>query len=177
MGFLPYDFGSFKKWCLLGSSLLQIVLVQQQEEEDWEVNMANQPPRLGRRLTRQETMNKNSESSTKPNNKNNSPKPKPPFKPAKDDTKPVLQDPILRSDPIEMEEVVLRLGYQFGGLIQLGLEDASLFIFVMQWVAEARQWSLVVVEGSILLLRCREDHSVKGYTSDRSIRRIEGISG
>ncbi|WVZ25667.1 hypothetical protein V8G54_004211 [Vigna mungo] len=25
MGFLPYDFGSFRKWCLLGSSLLQIV--------------------------------------------------------------------------------------------------------------------------------------------------------
>ncbi|QCE11691.1 uncharacterized protein LOC114185761 [Vigna unguiculata] len=54
-------------------------------------------------------MNKNSESSTKPNNNNNSPKPKPPFKPAKDDTKPVLQDPILRSDPIETEEAVLRL--------------------------------------------------------------------
>ncbi|KAG4921880.1 hypothetical protein AAZX31_18G164500 [Glycine max] len=48
-----------------------------------------------------------SESSTKPNN--NSPKRKPPFKPAKDDTKPVLQDPILRSDPIETEEAVLRL--------------------------------------------------------------------
>ncbi|KAK8466521.1 hypothetical protein PHAVU_008G106450 [Phaseolus vulgaris] len=47
------------------------------------------------------------ESSTKPNN--NSPKLKPPFKPAKDDTKPVLQDPILRSDPIETEEAVLRL--------------------------------------------------------------------
>ncbi|KAJ7961426.1 Cell division control protein 48-like C-like [Quillaja saponaria] len=30
-------------------------------------------------------------------------------RPAKDDTKPVLQDPILRSDPIETEEVVLRL--------------------------------------------------------------------
>ena len=40
-------------------------------------------------------MNKNSESSTKPNNNNNSPKPKPPFKPAKDDTKPVLQDPVI----------------------------------------------------------------------------------
>ncbi|CAM8964558.1 unnamed protein product [Rhodiola kirilowii] len=34
---------------------------------------------------------------------------KPPFKPAKDDTKPVLQDPILRSDPIETEEAVLML--------------------------------------------------------------------
>ncbi|KAF8398533.1 hypothetical protein HHK36_017463 [Tetracentron sinense] len=34
---------------------------------------------------------------------------KPPFRPAKDDTKPVLQDPILRSDPIETEEAVLRL--------------------------------------------------------------------
>ncbi|KAG5009798.1 hypothetical protein AAZX31_07G124700 [Glycine max] len=51
-----------------------------------------------------------SESSTKPNTIiNNSPKSKPPFKPAKDDTKPVLQDPILRSDPIETEEAVLRL--------------------------------------------------------------------
>ncbi|KAK9941370.1 hypothetical protein M0R45_017976 [Rubus argutus] len=34
---------------------------------------------------------------------------KPHFVPAKDDTKPVLQDPILRSDPIETEEAVLRL--------------------------------------------------------------------
>ncbi|KAE8673630.1 notchless protein-like protein [Hibiscus syriacus] len=34
---------------------------------------------------------------------------KPPFKPAKDDTKPHLQDPILRSDPNETEEAVLRL--------------------------------------------------------------------
>ncbi|KAK7339638.1 hypothetical protein VNO77_20316 [Canavalia gladiata] len=40
---------------------------------------------------------------------NNSSKPKPPFVPASDDTKPVLQDPILRSDPIETEEAVLRL--------------------------------------------------------------------
>ncbi|KAL7084114.1 hypothetical protein ACP275_14G205000 [Erythranthe tilingii] len=31
------------------------------------------------------------------------------FRPAKDDTKPLLQDPILRSDPIETEEAVLRL--------------------------------------------------------------------
>ncbi|RDX82854.1 hypothetical protein CR513_36303, partial [Mucuna pruriens] len=57
-------------------------------------------------------MNKSgcSESSTKANaNNNDSPKPKPPFVPAKDDTKPVLQDPILRSDPIETEEAVLRL--------------------------------------------------------------------
>jgi len=78
-------------------------------------------------------MNKTSESSAKSNN-NDSPKLKPPFKPAKDDTKPVLQDPvislsflsaytfilssfltflllfqILRSDPIETEEAVLRL--------------------------------------------------------------------
>ncbi|CAJ2670345.1 unnamed protein product [Trifolium pratense] len=45
-----------------------------------------------------------SQSSIKPNNK-----PKPPFMPAKDDTKPVLQDPILRSDPIETEEAVLLL--------------------------------------------------------------------
>ncbi|CBI16478.3 unnamed protein product, partial [Vitis vinifera] len=36
-------------------------------------------------------------------------KKKPPFTPAKDDTKPLLQDPILRSDPIETEEAVLRL--------------------------------------------------------------------
>ncbi|GLT82372.1 hypothetical protein SLE2022_007550 [Rubroshorea leprosula] len=34
---------------------------------------------------------------------------KPYFRPAKDDTKPVLQDPIVRSDPIETEEAVLRL--------------------------------------------------------------------
>ncbi|XP_057473518.1 uncharacterized protein LOC130761936 [Actinidia eriantha] len=34
---------------------------------------------------------------------------KPLFRPAKDDTKPILQDPILRSDPIETEEAVLRL--------------------------------------------------------------------
>ncbi|KAL1808645.1 hypothetical protein DCAR_0728262 [Daucus carota subsp. sativus] len=36
-------------------------------------------------------------------------KTKPPFRPAKDDTKPFLQDPILRSDPTETEEAVLRL--------------------------------------------------------------------
>ncbi|PIA53376.1 hypothetical protein AQUCO_00900150v1, partial [Aquilegia coerulea] len=36
-------------------------------------------------------------------------KQKPQFKPAEDDTKPVLRDPILRSDPIETEEVFLRL--------------------------------------------------------------------
>ncbi|KAL8513484.1 hypothetical protein ACS0TY_012810 [Phlomoides rotata] len=34
---------------------------------------------------------------------------KPYFRPAKDDSKPLLQDPILRSDPIETEEAVLRL--------------------------------------------------------------------
>ncbi|XP_006492688.1 uncharacterized protein LOC102618887 [Citrus sinensis] len=34
---------------------------------------------------------------------------KPPFRPARDDTKPPLHDPILRSDPIETEEAVLRL--------------------------------------------------------------------
>ncbi|XP_021279082.1 uncharacterized protein LOC110412785 [Herrania umbratica] len=34
---------------------------------------------------------------------------KPPFRPAEDDTKPPLQDPILRSDPNETEEAVLRL--------------------------------------------------------------------
>lgn len=36
-------------------------------------------------------------------------KKKPPFRPASDDTKPILQDPILRSDPTETEEAVLRL--------------------------------------------------------------------
>lgn len=46
-----------------------------------------------------------SQSSIKSNNN----KHKPPFMPAKDDTKPVLQDPILRSDPIETEEAVLLL--------------------------------------------------------------------
>nr|KYP74294.1 hypothetical protein KK1_006966 [Cajanus cajan] len=54
-------------------------------------------------VTRQETMNK----TVLPQSSSN--KPKPPFKPAKDDTKPMLQDPILRSDPIETEEAVLRL--------------------------------------------------------------------
>ncbi|KAG6416242.1 hypothetical protein SASPL_123668 [Salvia splendens] len=34
---------------------------------------------------------------------------KPQFRLAKDDTKPALRDPILRSDPIETEEAVLRL--------------------------------------------------------------------
>ncbi|KAF9597258.1 hypothetical protein IFM89_016399 [Coptis chinensis] len=34
---------------------------------------------------------------------------KPSFKPAEDDTKPILRDPILRSDPIETEQVFLRL--------------------------------------------------------------------
>ncbi|CAB4269352.1 unnamed protein product [Prunus armeniaca] len=46
----------------------------------------------------------------KPSNNNNAAKvTKPPFVPAKDDTKPVLQDPILRSDPTETEEAALRL--------------------------------------------------------------------
>ncbi|KAJ0987326.1 hypothetical protein J5N97_005682 [Dioscorea zingiberensis] len=35
--------------------------------------------------------------------------PKPPFRPVKDDTKPLLRDPISRSDPIETEQAVLRL--------------------------------------------------------------------
>ncbi|KAI3868090.1 hypothetical protein MKX03_035306 [Papaver bracteatum] len=44
-------------------------------------------------------------------------KSKPQFRPAKDDTKPVLRDPILRSDPIETEEAVLRLPpFPFVGL-------------------------------------------------------------
>ncbi|KAG5630303.1 hypothetical protein H5410_002020 [Solanum commersonii] len=34
---------------------------------------------------------------------------KPAFRPAKDDPMPLLQDPILRSDPIETEEALLRL--------------------------------------------------------------------
>ncbi|GAB4835133.1 hypothetical protein Ancab_000042 [Ancistrocladus abbreviatus] len=36
-------------------------------------------------------------------------KKKPPFVVAKDDTKPVLQDPLWSSDPIQTEEAVLRL--------------------------------------------------------------------
>ncbi|XP_068660998.1 uncharacterized protein [Aristolochia californica] len=36
-------------------------------------------------------------------------KQKPPFRLTEDDTKPVLRDPILRSDPIESEQTVLRL--------------------------------------------------------------------
>ncbi|KAJ9153376.1 hypothetical protein P3X46_026821 [Hevea brasiliensis] len=47
------------------------------------------------------TMKTSNSSVTKPK--------KPPFRPAQDDTKPPLQDPILRSDPIETEEAVLRL--------------------------------------------------------------------
>ncbi|MCL7021867.1 hypothetical protein MKW94_014892 [Papaver nudicaule] len=44
-------------------------------------------------------------------------KTKPLFRPTKDDTKPVLRDPILRSDPIETEEAVLRLPpFPFVGL-------------------------------------------------------------
>ncbi|XP_050139454.1 uncharacterized protein LOC126615638 [Malus sylvestris] len=58
---------------------------------------------------REETM-KGSDSETSRKSGNNKDKStKPPFIPAKDDTKPVLQDPILRSDPIETEEAVLRL--------------------------------------------------------------------
>ncbi|KAJ1289880.1 hypothetical protein BS78_02G198800 [Paspalum vaginatum] len=34
---------------------------------------------------------------------------KPPFRPAADDTKPVLRDPISRSDPVETDQAVLRL--------------------------------------------------------------------
>ncbi|KAG9459848.1 hypothetical protein H6P81_004356 [Aristolochia fimbriata] len=36
-------------------------------------------------------------------------KQKPPFRLTEDDTKPVLRDPIQRSDPIESEQAVLRL--------------------------------------------------------------------
>ncbi|PKA49591.1 hypothetical protein AXF42_Ash004131 [Apostasia shenzhenica] len=36
-------------------------------------------------------------------------KQKPPFRPAQDDSKPLLQDPILRSDLIEIEQAVIRL--------------------------------------------------------------------
>ncbi|CAM0955052.1 unnamed protein product [Alopecurus aequalis] len=36
-------------------------------------------------------------------------KSKRPFRPAPDDTKPVLRDPISRSDPVETEQAVLRL--------------------------------------------------------------------
>ncbi|GMN50120.1 hypothetical protein TIFTF001_019284 [Ficus carica] len=55
---------------------------------------------------------KATESSTKPSNNNAQSREKltkPTFRPAKDDTKPILQDPILRSDPVETEEAVLRL--------------------------------------------------------------------
>nr|XP_007140313.1 hypothetical protein PHAVU_008G101700g [Phaseolus vulgaris]ESW12307.1 hypothetical protein PHAVU_008G101700g [Phaseolus vulgaris] len=48
------------------------------------------------------------ESSTKPNN--NSPKLKPPFKPAKDDTKPVLQDPL-------EDAIVLVFWLMFGSFV------------------------------------------------------------
>ncbi|KAL9271928.1 hypothetical protein AKJ16_DCAP15272 [Drosera capensis] len=37
------------------------------------------------------------------------PKTKPPFRIVKDDTKPLLQDPLWTSDPIHTEEAVLRL--------------------------------------------------------------------
>ncbi|KAL6846487.1 hypothetical protein ACP4OV_023935 [Aristida adscensionis] len=39
----------------------------------------------------------------------NQSKKKPPFRPAADDTKPVLRDPISRSEPVETEQAVLRL--------------------------------------------------------------------
>lgn len=45
----------------------------------------------------------------KEKNKHKSEKPKPPFVIAKDDTKPVLQDPLWSSDPTQAEEAVLRL--------------------------------------------------------------------
>lgn len=50
------------------------------------------------------TMNLNQENEPK-----RAKKIKPQFRPAPDDTKPILQDPILRADPIETEEAVLRL--------------------------------------------------------------------
>ncbi|KAL0437561.1 UNVERIFIED_CONTAM: hypothetical protein Sradi_0464000 [Sesamum radiatum] len=49
------------------------------------------------------------DSETQVKREEESEKRKPLFRPAKDDTKPLLQDPILRSDPIETEEAVLRL--------------------------------------------------------------------
>ncbi|KAI0507707.1 hypothetical protein KFK09_013835 [Dendrobium nobile] len=36
-------------------------------------------------------------------------KQKPPFRPAQDDSKPLLQDPILRSVPFETEQAMIRL--------------------------------------------------------------------
>ncbi|KAJ8443358.1 hypothetical protein Cgig2_015839 [Carnegiea gigantea] len=45
----------------------------------------------------------------KDKNKQKSETPKPPFVIAKDDTKPVLQDPLWSSDPTQAEEAVLRL--------------------------------------------------------------------
>ncbi|GKE55537.1 hypothetical protein Tco_1494722 [Tanacetum coccineum] len=46
----------------------------------------------------------NTNAGTSSNNKS-----KPQFRPAIDDSKPLLQDPIIRSDPIETEEAVIRL--------------------------------------------------------------------
>ncbi|WJX76358.1 hypothetical protein P8452_59787 [Trifolium repens] len=70
-------------------------------EEGWQVEL--RPSMISSDITF-------SQSSIKPNNK-----PKPPFIPAKDDTKPVLQDPILRSDPIETEEATI--GFSFLGVL------------------------------------------------------------
>ncbi|CAN4123856.1 unnamed protein product [Withania somnifera] len=58
--------------------------------------------KAGEESTKSSNTNKNGKSEVKKIRK-------PPFKPAKDDTKPLLQDPILRSDPIETEEALLRL--------------------------------------------------------------------
>uniref|UniRef100_A0A0D3H7G5 Uncharacterized protein n=1 Tax=Oryza barthii TaxID=65489 RepID=A0A0D3H7G5_9ORYZ len=39
-------------------------------------------------------------------------KKKPPFRPVADDTKPVLRDPISRSDPVETEQAMLLPGFK-----------------------------------------------------------------
>ncbi|KAJ6392711.1 hypothetical protein OIU77_022244 [Salix suchowensis] len=53
---------------------------------------------------------------------------KPLFRPAQDDTKPPLKDPILRSDPIETEEAVLKLP-PFP-LLQIKMKGLVLFLFL-----------------------------------------------
>ncbi|KAJ6307250.1 hypothetical protein OIU76_017111 [Salix suchowensis] len=53
---------------------------------------------------------------------------KPLFRPAQDDTKPPLKDPILRSDPIETEEAVLKLPpFPFW---QIKMKGLVLFLFL-----------------------------------------------
>ncbi|KAI7732437.1 hypothetical protein M8C21_021804 [Ambrosia artemisiifolia] len=67
--------------------------------------MMNKPSEISMKSIDPELVSSKREPTHNNNNNNN----KPQFRPATDDTKPLLQDPILRSDPVEKEEAVLRL--------------------------------------------------------------------